>query len=75
MNKSFPPVAAIVLSWNRRAEVLKTVALLLQDDYPALEVLVVDNASSDGTQGALGHNHPEVRLIALPDNRGVSARV
>lgn len=74
MNKSFPPVAAIVLSWNRRAEVLKTVALLLQDDYPALEVLVVDNASSDGTQEALGHNHPEVRLIALPDNRGVSAR-
>lgn len=74
MYSSPPLVAAIVLSWNRRDEVLKTVDVLLQDTYPALEVLVVDNASSDGTPDALARRYPEVRVIALSTNRGISAR-
>jgi GT2 family glycosyltransferase len=69
-----PKVAAIVLSWNRRDEVLNTVGLLMQDDYPNLDVIVVDNASTDGTVAALMSAHPQVRVLALPHNLGISGR-
>jgi len=33
-------------------------------------VIVVDNASTDGSQAYLREHHPAVHLIALPENRG-----
>jgi GT2 family glycosyltransferase len=35
-----------------------------------VEVLVADNASIDGSQALLAERYPEVRLVALPENRG-----
>lgn len=43
-------------------------------DDLALEVLVVDNASTDGSLEVLGR-FPEVQLIRNPDNRGFAAAV
>jgi GT2 family glycosyltransferase len=40
-----------------------------------LEVVVVDNASGDGTVEWLRARHPEVELIANPDNRGFTRGV
>ncbi|MCC6675881.1 MAG: glycosyltransferase family 2 protein [Phycisphaerales bacterium] len=37
------------------------------------EVIVVDNASSDGTPGMIRARYPGVSLLALPENRGVEA--
>lgn len=74
MTEHRPKVAAIVLNWNRRDEALKTVGILLQDSYPHLEVIVVDNASSDGTVAALRASYPEVKVLALPYNMGTSGR-
>lgn len=37
------------------------------------EVIVVDNASSDGSQAMLSKNHPVVKLIANPKNLGFAA--
>jgi GT2 family glycosyltransferase len=41
-------------------------------DYPAdrLELIVVDNASTDGTADAVAERHPDVRLIHNPHNIG-----
>lgn len=39
-------------------------------DYPAYEILVVDNNSSDGSREWLQKHHPEVRCIALNENSG-----
>lgn len=33
-------------------------------------MLVVDNASGDGSVAYLREHHPEVELLALPENRG-----
>ncbi len=38
------------------------------------EILVVDNASTDGTPGMLAGEFPDVQLIRRPSNEGVSAR-
>jgi hypothetical protein len=65
-----PPVTAVVLSWNGRDDTLSALASLTEATYPALSVMVVDNGSHDGSVEAVRAHHPDVRIVALPDNRG-----
>jgi len=44
-------------------------------DEPAVEVVVVDNASHDGSAAAVAAAHPRVRLIASRDNLGFAGGV
>ncbi|MET1080551.1 MAG: glycosyltransferase family 2 protein [Pseudomonas sp.] len=39
----------------------------------ALQIVVVDNASGDGSVQVIGAAHPDVRVIACPDNLGFAA--
>jgi cellulose synthase/poly-beta-1,6-N-acetylglucosamine synthase-like glycosyltransferase/peptidoglycan/xylan/chitin deacetylase (PgdA/CDA1 family) len=43
------PVSVIVPAYNEAANIAATVRSLITSDYPALEVIVVDDGSSDGT--------------------------
>ncbi|MEH0845134.1 bifunctional polysaccharide deacetylase/glycosyltransferase family 2 protein [Micromonospora sp. CPCC 205711] len=43
------PVSVIVPAYNEAANIAATVRSLVASDYPALEVIVVDDGSSDGT--------------------------
>jgi GT2 family glycosyltransferase len=67
-----PSVLAIVLNYNGREMTLATVASLLALDYPALEVLVVDNGSSDGSDEAVAKAFPSVRRLRSETNLGIS---
>ncbi len=44
-----PPVSAIVAAYNEETVIARTVQSLLNSDYPDLEVVVVDDGSTDGT--------------------------
>jgi len=70
---SRPLVSVCILSYNRRAELAQTLTRLRRDPYGALELLVADNASGDGTPEMLRRDFPEVKLFALPENRGIDA--
>lgn len=72
MKEPMPRVAVIILSWNRRDEVLKTIALLEHDDYLNKEVIVINNGSIDDTQEAVRSRYPTVRVMRLPYNVGCS---
>ncbi|HEY9064884.1 MAG TPA: glycosyltransferase [Burkholderiaceae bacterium] len=66
-------ITVVVLTHNRCAELLQTLALLEQlPERP--RIVVVDNASQDGTQHCVAQRHPRVRLIAQPVNAGAAAR-
>jgi cellulose synthase/poly-beta-1,6-N-acetylglucosamine synthase-like glycosyltransferase len=59
-----PAVAVVVPAYNEAVGIERTVRSLIQADYPDLEVLVIDDGSTDGTGDlveALGL--PDVRLI------------
>ncbi|MEV6373903.1 bifunctional polysaccharide deacetylase/glycosyltransferase family 2 protein [Micromonospora musae] len=43
------PVSVIVPAYNEAANIAATVRSLMASDYPALEVIVVDDGSTDGT--------------------------
>jgi len=68
-------VTAIVPSWNRREPLLACVASLLRSDYSDLDVVVVDNASQDGSPAALRAAFPAVTVIENAENRGFTGAV
>ena len=46
-------VAAVVVTWNRRALLMACVDCLMKQTAPNMDILIVDNASTDGTGAAL----------------------
>ena len=66
-------VAVVVATHNRRETLLGALARLRRlPEQPA--ILVVDNASTDGTADAVRRAYPDVRLIELDRNLGAGAR-
>ncbi len=62
-------VAAILVAWNTRDELLRALASLTATCRP-LEILVIDNASSDGSVAAVRSSHPGVTVIENAENLG-----
>ena len=59
-----PNVFSIVIpNWNGAHHLPPCLAALRTQTYPALEIIVVDNASTDGSQALLTKQYPEVKLI------------
>ncbi len=75
-----PLVTTVVLTHNRRAELAGCLESLFDGDHGGSdtradggpEVVVVDNGSTDGTPQFVRQRYPQVRLVALPENLGVS---
>jgi len=68
-------LAIIIVSFNARADLDECLASL-HAHPPTLtpfEIVVVDNASSDGSAQMVRDRWPSVRLIALPANAGFAA--
>lgn len=68
-----PLVSAVFLAFNRKAELLMSLQrMLLESGYPRerLEVIVVDNASTDGTDDAVRQRFPDVRVLRNSENLG-----
>jgi GT2 family glycosyltransferase len=69
-----------VVAWNSDRYLPACLAALDAQDHPALEVVVVDNASHDGTAALLRHalttprRHP-LRVVWNPTNRGFAGGV
>ncbi len=69
----WPPVTVIVLNWNGSAYLPDCLRALQALDYPDYRLLVVDNASTDGSVALLQREFGEVELLCNPDNRGFAA--
>src|SRR5262245_40161287 len=65
-----PRVVLLILTWNRRDDVLRCAASLARVAYPTVTPVVIDNASGDDTVAALRAAHPELTVLVNPSNRG-----
>jgi GT2 family glycosyltransferase len=65
-------VTIAVINWNGRRFLPRCLEALASSDLPA-RVLVVDNASTDGSVAYVRAEHPEVEVIALDQNVGYAA--
>lgn len=67
------PLSIIILSYNRKAALRRTlIELGSQGLLDASEIIVVDNASTDGSVEMVAQQFPEVRVLALEANVGVA---
>jgi GT2 family glycosyltransferase len=71
---SWPSVTIVFLVFNRRDELRTSLdKMLSESDYQGeVDVIVVDNASTDGSTAMVRAEFPEVRVMAQPTNVGVS---
>lgn len=68
---SLPWASVIIPTYNRRDELRKTLSSLRVQTYKStMEVLVLDDASQDGTREMVLEEFPEVRYTRLPSNKG-----
>ena len=63
-------VVAVVVTYDRLELLREALAAVLAQTEPPDAVVVVDNASSDGTAAAVAAEHPDVDLVALSRNTG-----
>ncbi len=67
-------VSIVIVNWNAREVLVRCLRMLEQDPPPGpWEVIVVDNASSDGSVAAVRSAAPWARVIANGGNRGLPA--
>ncbi|HET9315641.1 MAG TPA: glycosyltransferase family 2 protein [Vicinamibacteria bacterium] len=67
---SAPRVSAVVVSFEARDDLAACLASLDAHGGPGLEVVVVDNASTDGSANLVARSHPQARLVRNPRNAG-----
>ena len=64
----------IIITWNGKqliSDCLKSISSFI--GRPDIEILVVDNGSTDGTVEFLKSRYPDIRLFLQSENRGVAA--
>jgi GT2 family glycosyltransferase len=73
MNASERPLASVVIpNWNGAHHLPVCLDALQGQSYRHIEVILVDNGSTDGSQALVREQYPEVRLLALDRNLGLS---
>ncbi len=69
-----PDLSIVIVNWNTR-EMLRDCLTSVRAGLRGFtaEVIVVDNASTDGSAGMVADAFPEVMLIRNAENRGFSS--
>jgi GT2 family glycosyltransferase len=65
-----PRVAIVIVIWNGKDDTLECLASLAGDTYPAKQIIIVDNGSTDGSCDDIRRLHPEVVVVETGKNLG-----
>ena len=68
-----PLVSVIVLSWNSRRFLEGCLSSVREQAWPNVQLIVVDNASSDGSASYVRAAFPEALVVENPENLGFCA--
>lgn len=63
-----PPVSVVIVSWNARSLVETCLPSVVATEYPNLEIIFADNASTDGSAAWIAREYPEVKIVRHPNN-------
>lgn len=64
-----PLLSVIIVNYNGERFIRECLDSLRAQTCPDLEVILVDNASTDGSAALVAQEYPEVQLLRLPENR------
>jgi GT2 family glycosyltransferase len=65
---ALPRVSIVIVSWNARPLLQTCLPSVVATDYPDVEVLLADNASTDGSAAWVARKYPSVKIVRHPDN-------
>jgi len=71
--ESFPLVSIVVLNWNGEEHIHRSLERVTAQDYQQIEVIVVDNASTDGSLERAKAKHPHLMYLENQQNKGYAA--
>jgi GT2 family glycosyltransferase len=69
---SDPLISIIIVTYNSKKDIDECLRAIEDQSYRNFEVIVVDNASSDGTADHVGRGYPRVKLLRNDANLGYS---
>jgi GT2 family glycosyltransferase len=70
MKSDSPLISVVILNWNGQQVVEKCLKSLQEQTYDPLELIVVDNASTDGSAELVKKGFPDVKVIVNKTNLG-----
>lgn len=65
-------VSVVILTFNRREDVIRCIVSLEKSSYKNIELIVVDNASTDGTLLEIRNKFKDVKVIVNKTNLGIA---
>lgn len=69
-SKSAPRLTVLIVTWNGWAATRRCLESIYESNFDNFEVLVFDNASTDGTPESIERGFPRVRLVRSTRNVG-----
>ncbi len=69
-NPALPFVAILIVNWNKKKDLLNLLKALQSLDYDRYEIIVVDNASTDGSVETIKEEYSEITVIQNEKNLG-----
>jgi GT2 family glycosyltransferase len=68
-----PSLSVLIVAWNSREELARTLPALLPELTQGDQLIVVDNGSDDGTSEAIRAGAPEAKIVQMGRNVGFAA--
>jgi len=68
-----PPITVGVINYNGASCVADTINSILQSGYPEIDLVVVDDRSTDGSAELVKSQFPSARVFVQPENKGPNA--
>ena len=63
-----PLVSVVIVNWNRKDDLKECLESVRTQTYKNIEIIVVDNHSTDGSIERIREDFPEVKLVVMPDS-------
>ena len=63
-------LSVIIPTWNRHDLALACLRSLAEQTFQNIEIILVDDGSTDGTREIVAREFPNVRVVRLPENQG-----
>ncbi len=65
-----PSFSIIIVSWNALHHLQEYLPSVIATDYPDYEIILADNASTDGSKKWIREQYPNVKIVSLDKNYG-----
>ncbi len=63
-----PLVSVVIANWNRKDDLREAIKSIYNQTYKNVEIIVVDNHSTDGSIEMVQKEFPDVKLIVMPNS-------